>query len=79
MSFISVTDITNFSPSQAIVGEEIELTGQVVPNNATNQTIEWSVVGGNASIRQSGSRYYLTPNASGTITVRGTVRNGKQQ
>jgi hypothetical protein len=31
MTFIAVTNITNFSPLQAIVGQEIELTGTVTP------------------------------------------------
>jgi hypothetical protein len=78
MTFISVTDITNFKPLQAIVGQEVELTATVNPANATNKTIEWSLVSGNATIRQSGTRYYLTANASQNITVRATIRNGQQ-
>jgi len=79
MSFIAVTDITNFSPVQAIVGQEVELTATVVPSNATNKTIEWSLVSGNATIRQSGTRYFLTANASANVSVRATIRNGKLQ
>jgi uncharacterized protein YjdB len=82
MTFISVTDITNFSPLQAIVGQEIELTATVSPTNATNKEIDWSVVSGNATIRTAGSgatkRSYLTATKSENITVRATVRNGKQ-
>jgi uncharacterized protein YjdB len=78
MSFIAVKDITNFKPTQAIVGQEIELTGTVDPATATNKTIEWSIVSGNATIRQSGTRYYLTAKASGNIQVRATIRNGIQ-
>jgi uncharacterized protein YjdB len=78
MSFIPVTDITNFQPLQAIVGQEVELTATVVPNNATNRTIEWSIVNGNATIRRNGARSFMTANASGTVTVRATVRNGQQ-
>jgi len=78
MSFIAVTDITNFQPLQAIVGQEVELTATVVPSNATNRTIEWSIVTGNATIRRNGTRSFLTANASGTVTVRATVRNGQQ-
>jgi hypothetical protein len=78
MSFIAVTDITNFSPTQAIIGQEVELTATVVPSNATNRTIEWSIVSGNATIRQSGTRCYLTANASQNVTVRATIRNGQQ-
>ena len=78
MTFIPVTDIINFQPLQAIVGQEVELTATVNPNNATNKTIEWSLVSGNATIRKSGTRSYLTANASGNISVRATIRNGQQ-
>jgi hypothetical protein len=78
MTFIAVTDITNFNPLQAIVGQEVELTATVNPSNATNKTIEWSIVSGNATIRQSGTRYYLTANAPQNVTVRATIRNGQQ-
>ena len=82
MSFIAVKDITNFKPAQAIVGQEIELTGTVDPSNATNREIDWSIVTGNASIRTTGSgtskRSFLTANASQNVTIRATIRNGIQ-
>jgi hypothetical protein len=77
-AFKPVTNITDFIPTQAIVGQEVELKATVVPSDATNKTIEWSLVSGNATIRQSGTRYYLTANASGNISVRATIRNGAQ-
>jgi len=77
-AFKPVTNITDFSPTQAIVGQEIELKATVVPSDATNRTIEWSIVSGNATIRQSGTKYYLTANASANIQVRATIRNGAQ-
>ena len=79
MSFIAVTDITNFTPTQAIVGQETKLSGTVTPSNATNKEIVWSVVSGNATITKKTDGYYVKPNASGTITVRATIANGKQQ
>jgi hypothetical protein len=78
MTFISVTDITNFRPTQAIVGQEVELLADVIPANATNRTIEWSLVSGNATFRRSGTRTFLTANASSNITLRATIRNGRQ-
>jgi hypothetical protein len=82
MAFVSVTDITNFSPIQAIVGAEIELTATVSPTTATNKEIDWSVVTGTATLRTTGSgttkRTFLTATASGNIIVRATIRNGKQ-
>ena len=40
--FVAVTDITGV-PSSAVVGTPLTLTSTVVPNNATNQTISWTV------------------------------------
>jgi len=79
MSFIPVTNLTNFSVSQAIVEEEIELTATINPSGATKKAIEWSIVSGNATIRQNGTRYFLTANAGENITVRATIRNGQLQ
>jgi len=76
MSFIPVTNITNFQPLQAIVGQEVELTAAVQPPNATNRTIVWSIVSGQGTIRQQGDRYFLTPTGTGTINVRATIANG---
>jgi uncharacterized protein YjdB len=78
MSFISVTDIANV-PTQAYAGQETELTGTVVPANAKNKTIEWSIVSGHAAIVQKNGKSYVKPTASGKVTVRATIRNGVQQ
>ena len=80
MTFIPVTDITNFRPLQAIVGQEVELLADVVPSNATNRTIEWSLVSpsGGATFRTSGTRTFMTATTSANITVRATIRNGTQ-
>ena len=78
MSFISVTDIINFAPLQAIVGQETKLLGTVVPSNATNKAIIWSMVTGNGVITNKPDGYYIKPTASGTITVRATIINGKE-
>ena len=86
MSFIPVTNITGFSPTQLKVGQEMELTAIVNPPNATNKTIEWSVGGKNVghsnetyTTRYSGTRCYITAHQSAVITVRATIRNGQQQ
>jgi len=80
MSFISVTNITDFQPLQAIVGQEVEITGEVQPPNATNRTIVWSIVSGQGTIRQQGTgataRYFLTATGTGTINLRATIANG---
>jgi endo-1,4-beta-xylanase len=79
MAFIPVTDITNFRSAEAIVGEEIELLADVVPGNATNRTIEWSIISGDGTIRRSGNRSFLTPTSTQRIAVRATIRHGLVQ
>ena len=78
MSFTPVANIVGFRPTQVIVGQEVELLADVVPNNATNRTIEWSIVTGNATIRRSGTRSFLTAHVSENISVRAAIRNGTQ-
>ena len=73
-SFIPVEEITDV-PDTATAGTPLELTRTVVPNNATNQTITWSVLyddGTSASIE--GNILYAT--AAGTVTVLATIANG---
>jgi len=85
MSFIAVTDITNFNHSGAslTIGEEVELTATVVPSNATHQEMEWSVISpiGGATFRTTGTgaskRTFMTPQIlTSTMRLRATVRNG---
>ena len=73
MNFIPVEDIIDFQPTEVVVGFPAPLSATVVPPNATNRTIEWSVVSGHATIAGN----TLTANASVNIVVRATVRNGK--
>ena len=79
MTFIPVTDIINFRSAEAIVGEEIELLADVVPSNATNQEIEWSIVGGDGIVRKQGNRSFLTAHTAQPITVRAIIKNGRAQ
>jgi len=46
------------------------LEGTVNPSNATNQTIVWSVVSGNADIVNKSNGAYLKPHAAGFVKVR---------
>ena len=69
--FVPVTDITNV-PKAAIVNTPLTLTATVLPTNATNKTIVWSVVSGSATI----SGNVLTATAVGTVTVKATIKNG---
>jgi len=77
MSFIPVLDITNFAPMQVSAGVEYKLSAEVEPLDAANQSIEWSLVSGNATIvKKSDDQYYLTAHKSEEITVMATIRNG---
>jgi len=76
VSNIAVTGI-NGVPDKATAGTPITLTGTVHPSNATNKTIEWSVVSaGNtkAKIEKDGNAFNA-PEA-GTVTIRATIING---
>jgi hypothetical protein len=71
--FIGVTDITGI-PSNEAVGS-FALTGTVVPDNATNKGVTWSLVNAGASgAALSGNT--LTTTDTGTVTVRATITNG---
>lgn len=78
-SFIPVTDITDV-PSEITAGYELSLSGNsipttVVPSNATNRTITWSVASQNGTgATVSGETFEAT--SAGTATVRATITNG---
>ena len=71
---IPVTDITDV-PNTATASIPLTLSGTVVPENATFQTIVWSVVNAGttgASITDN----LLNTDADGTVTIRATIVNG---
>ena len=75
--FVAVTDITNV-PVQMEVGTPLTLTGTVVPSNATNKTIEWSIStddddSTDASFNDDGE---VEATAAGTLKVTATIVNG---
>ena len=74
--FVPVTDIT-LSFTTATATEPFELIGIVIPSNATNQTITWSVqnAGTTGATIAPGSNI-LNTTASGTAIVQATVVNG---
>ncbi|MHC6204665.1 CsgG/HfaB family protein [Breznakiellaceae bacterium SP9] len=75
VSFAAVTDITSV-PTTAMVGTVLTLTGTVVPANATNKAITWTVKSGTATITTWNT---LTAAASGTVVVTATIANGIAQ
>jgi uncharacterized repeat protein (TIGR02543 family) len=72
-----VTDIVNV-PTDGFVDLEVDLGGAaVVPPNATNKTIVWSVKTPGAGISTiSGSVF--KPTAEGTLTLTATIANGSE-
>jgi len=73
--FIPVINIQGV-PSTAIVGTSLLLKGTVVPEDATNKTIIWTVKSkGSTGATISNGR--LNTTGSGNVVITATVRNGK--
>jgi hypothetical protein len=74
-TFVAVTDITGV-PETGTVGTAVDLSGaMVVPSNATNQAIVWSVKTPGAGVTTiTGSGF--TPTGTGTVTLTATIANG---
>ena len=72
--FVPVTDITGV-PTATSSGTPLALTGTVVPADATNRTIAWSVQNaGTTGATITGST--LNTTGTGTVTVRATIADG---
>jgi endo-1,4-beta-xylanase len=77
LPFVAVTGINNV-PTTTDAGTALTLTGTVTPNDATYQTIAWSVANpGTTGATISGST--LNTTAAGTVIVRATITNGTAQ
>ena len=71
---IPVTDISGV-PTQATAGRPLTLTGTVLPTDATNQAITWSVKeAGNTGAVIAGNT--LTASAAGTVTATIIIKDG---
>ena len=71
---IPVTNIINV-PDSTLVGTPLTLSGTVIPENATNQTIIWSVQdAGTTGATLTGNIFNAT--TAGTAVVRATIENG---
>ena len=71
---VPVTNITNL-PDSALVGEPLTLTGTVVPENATNKTIIWSIESaGTTGATITGNTFIAT--GTGMAEVKATILNG---
>ncbi|MCL2607261.1 MAG: hypothetical protein FWD92_01710, partial [Methanomassiliicoccaceae archaeon] len=75
-TYVHVTDITNV-PTAALAGMPLTLTGTVLPIDATNKTITWSLKdAGTAGASLSGN--ILTAPNTGTATVTASVQENNQ-
>jgi hypothetical protein len=74
-TFVSVTDILNV-PAFTTENIPLTLTGTVVPNNATNKTIQWSVTDAGTTFAEIVAGV-LTATAPGTAVVTATIENGE--
>jgi hypothetical protein len=77
-SFIPVKEITDV-PDMAELGTPLPLSGTVIPEDATNQTVVWSVKtqGTTGATLSDGNK--LNSTAAGTVTVTATITNGKAE
>ena len=72
--FEPVTNITNV-PDTILLGIDLPLTGIVVPGNATNQTIVWSLMSAGTT-GATVSAGVLSVTGPGTLKVTATITNG---
>jgi len=74
--FVAVTDITDV-PETATVGTEVNLSGaKVVPENATNKTIVWTVKDAGTTGVTGVTDGKFTPTAAGTLVLTATINDG---
>jgi hypothetical protein len=74
--FVAVTDITGV-PTSTKATTPLSLTGTVVPANASNQTIAWTVKSaGNTGATIAAGSNVLNTVADGTAVVTATIANG---
>ena len=72
---IPVTNITGV-PTTATSGTPLTLTGKVVPNSATNQTITWSVKNAGSTGASISGGNILNTTGAGTAVISATIANG---
>jgi hypothetical protein len=73
-TFVPVTDITISTPRYNKMGTSVTLSGTVVPSNATNKTIVWSIKNNGIGATMNGNTISAT--AEGYVEVWPTIANG---
>jgi endo-1,4-beta-xylanase len=77
-AFVPVADITGV-PDSGFVSAPVSLGGAtVVPDNANNKTIVWSVKTEGAGVTSITGNSF-TPSAAGSLTLTATIANGKTE
>ena len=73
-AFVPVSNITNV-PTSVTAGEDLTLTGTVSPDDATNQTITWSVkdAGTTGAVIDADT---LSTTAAGIVKITASIENG---
>ena len=75
IDFVPVTDITGV-PTTATTTLQLTLTGTVVPSNATNKTITWSIQSAGTTGATISGGNMLNTTSDGTCVVLATIVNG---
>ncbi len=73
-TFIAVSDISQL-PTVYTLGQSLTLSGRIVPSNASEQDIVWTVAGNNLGATINGSTFRAT--SVGSVAVKATIANGK--
>jgi len=74
-AFVAVANVASV-PATATAGTPLTLTGTVVPSDATNKTIVWSVQSAGTTGATITGGNTLNTTAAGTVTVRATIASG---
>ena len=75
VEFVPVTDITDV-PEDTLAGVPLELTGTIVPPNATRKDIVWSVKDAGTTGASVSDGNVLNTTGAGVVTVTATVKGG---
>ncbi|MCL2132321.1 MAG: T9SS type A sorting domain-containing protein, partial [Lentimicrobiaceae bacterium] len=76
LPFVAVSGITD-APATAVVNEELTLAATVNPANASNQTIEWSLINAGTTNASVYSNDHFFASAEGVAIVKATIKDGK--
>lgn len=67
---VDVESVTISGATAATVGDNVQLSATVLPDNATDKTVTWTKVSGNGAVSDSG---VVTATAAGDVVVKATA------